>query len=109
MIWSNAKLSQNKGSAEAFLLILDSLMCEAFGEVKQAECLLPAFWLSLEVGNHLIFFPNKIDKLFEESKSLWYAVVVFFWYYFLFVICDRREVDSQRETSWVTLKELPFP
>lgn len=83
MIWSNAKLSQNKGSAEAFLLILDSLMCEAFGEVKQAECLLPAFWLSLEVGNHLIF-PNKIDKLFEESKSSWYAVVVFFLVLFSF-------------------------
>lgn len=84
MIWSNAELSQNKRSAEAFLLILDSLMCEAFGEVKQAECLLPAFWLSLEVGNHLIFFPNKIDKLFEESKSSWYAVVVFFLVLFSF-------------------------
>lgn len=84
MIWSNAELSQNKRSAEAFLLILDSLMCEAFGEVKQAECLLPAFWLSLEVGNRLIFFPNKIDKLFEESKSSWYAVVVFFLVLFSF-------------------------
>lgn len=67
-------------------------MCEAFGEVKQAECLLPAFWLSLEVGNHLIFFPNKIDKLFEESKSSWYAVVVFF--LVLFSFCNLWQEGS---------------